>query len=225
MVVGLARVAGALAPVVVVQTDDVVLARIVPTLYLDHHKLVVVEIGESVLRADADIEGSAARDLEGLSVEGARGRALDDRPVLGAVLVGLVGKSLPRAHLDPLDLVSGALVEHVPGAPRALLGLHAASVSRGLPGVTPPPETAPARPRRAAAREGRRAFAYPTCPSPSFAVASVVAFAAPVAVFLADVPVALALLVAGLFRAVFLTVEAESFAAVVAWVRVVLALA
>src|SRR5262249_38562981 len=61
--------------------------------------------------------------------------------------------------------------------------------------------------------------------SPSLAAASVTASVVSAAVFLADVAVALALLLAGLFAAVFLAPDAAFFAVLVACVRVVFALA
>src|SRR4051812_14576321 len=61
--------------------------------------------------------------------------------------------------------------------------------------------------------------------SPTFEAACAVASAVLLAVFLAEVAVALALLFAGLLRAVFLAVDADFFAVLVACVRVVLALA
>ena len=57
----------------------------------------------------------------GLALDQAGGGAAHHDPVLGAVLVGLVGQPVVRVHHDPLHLVAVALLDDVPGAPRTLL--------------------------------------------------------------------------------------------------------
>ena len=83
-------------PVVVLEAADVVLADVVAALHLDDHQLLVVRVGDAVRRPEADVDRVTGLRDDGLAVDDAGGRAGDDDPVLGAVLVGLVAQPLAR---------------------------------------------------------------------------------------------------------------------------------
>ena len=127
--------AGLFAAVVVLEPDDVVLAEVGTALHLDDHQLVVVLVGDPVGVLDADVDGLTRLHDDGLALDQAGGGAAHDDPVLGAVLVGLVGQPVVRLHDDPLHLVAVALLDDVPRPPRTVL-----VVARGVGGraLSPP---------------------------------------------------------------------------------------
>ena len=107
------------AAVVVVEPDDVVLAGVGAVLDLDDDQRLVVFVGDPVWLADGDVDRVGESEDGVVVVDHAGGDAGDDGPVLGAVLVGLVGEAGTRLDHDPLDLETIALVEDLPRTPRS----------------------------------------------------------------------------------------------------------
>ncbi len=119
--------------VVVVEADDVVLAEVAALLHLDEQQRLVAAVLDAVRGAHGDVDGLARRDLLHHVVEGDRGRACDDEPVLGALGVALVAQAVARLHGDALDLEALGLgvLDHGVGAPRPHVVLAARLVGGG----------------------------------------------------------------------------------------------
>ena len=113
----------ALAAVVVLEAVDVVLAGVLAALDLDDHQRLVARRCRSGAPGRWPRRGSPRGRPPSLAVDDAGRLAGDHDPVLGAVLVGLVGQPLVRLDDDPLHLEARPLVEDVPGTPGAVLGL------------------------------------------------------------------------------------------------------
>jgi hypothetical protein len=113
------------ALVIVIETDDIVLAQVFAALDLDDHQRDLAGILQAVVLADGDEGRLVDVDHLLLVTAGHQGGAGNDDPVLTAVVVLLQRKPLSRRDLDALDLVAAALVEHQVGPPGAFSSFHA----------------------------------------------------------------------------------------------------
>src|ERR1700761_7786008 len=108
------------AAVVVVETDDVVLAEVVALLDLDEHQRPGPGVADPVGHSDRDVDRVAPLDLAVTAVKGDDPGSGDHEPVLGAPGVLLVAQPLARPDLDGLHLEVARLGQDGVGAPRAL---------------------------------------------------------------------------------------------------------
>jgi hypothetical protein len=79
---------------VILQTLDVVLSEVSASLNLYEDKVLSRRVLDPVQLSAGDIDRISSRHRSSFSVEGQYAFALDDKPMLGAEPVSLVGKSL-----------------------------------------------------------------------------------------------------------------------------------
>src|ERR1700710_101376 len=105
------------ALIVILDTDDVVLAEIAPGLNLDQFQQNLAGIFQPVDGADRDIDRFVlVYDLDRLVDRHPRGAPHHD-PVLGAMVMFLQREPPARLDDDALDLVTIAIVDRLIGAP------------------------------------------------------------------------------------------------------------
>lgn len=102
------------AAIVVLKSNDVVLASVLAQLDLDDDQRLVVVIGNPVGVTEWYVDALACASRGLMIPDGAGGGSSDDHPVLSAVFVGLKRQPRMRVHLDALDLVALTRFEDVP---------------------------------------------------------------------------------------------------------------
>ena len=115
-----ARLAPVFATVNILETDDVVFAEIAAGLDLDQNEIEGSGVLEPVGDTNRDVGRLVLGEDRFLLALGHSGGALDDDPVLGAVVVHLKRKLLPRGHDDLLDLKAVPLRDTFVGSPRSV---------------------------------------------------------------------------------------------------------
>src|SRR5438128_682510 len=101
----------------VVVADDIVLAEIVAELYFDDLDFIRSEILQAVLVALRDVDGLGARQGEYFVANRHSCGAVDDRPMLAAMLVTLQRQAAAGIDGNALDLEARLLVENMERAP------------------------------------------------------------------------------------------------------------
>jgi hypothetical protein len=98
--------------VVIIITDDIVFPKVLTALNLDDYQRYLPGIFQAVVLTD----GNKCRfvDIDNLVLvsTGYQCRAGNDNPVFTAMMMFLKRKPLSRRDLDPLDLVTAALVKN-----------------------------------------------------------------------------------------------------------------
>src|SRR5688572_26497433 len=108
------------AAVGVFETDDVVLAKIAAGLHLDDLERNLARVGQAVDLAEGNVGALVLAEDADLVAVRDLGRAADDDPVLGPVVVLLQAERCARLDHDPLDLEARTGVDAVVPAPGAM---------------------------------------------------------------------------------------------------------
>jgi hypothetical protein len=108
---------------IVVEANDVVLAKVIAILNLDEDQLVWARVLYAMPRSSGNIDRLSGAERVGNVIEDDDCVTSRHEPVLRTVLVELIAETLACAYRDALDLVPRLVIKHEIGTPRSLTGL------------------------------------------------------------------------------------------------------
>ena len=96
---------------VVLQSNDVIFSKVLPSLNLNENEVIFPDIFDSMGNAGPYVHRFSFREHGFDAVKGDPCAADYSHPMFGAMGVLLVAQTFARQHLDTLDLVVGCFVE------------------------------------------------------------------------------------------------------------------
>ena len=105
---------------IILEANNVIFAKVAACLNLNKEHIISAGCCHAMSYADADINRSASLECLSHAINGDNCWPLHDKPVLGALLVGLIGKARTRLDLNLFYLSKRGGMQHLIATPRTL---------------------------------------------------------------------------------------------------------